>query len=182
MSALVDLPTANRCWAPSVWVEERACFLDQAKQGPPESRTQAGPAAPAGRTPAIDHCDLQGPQPVRGSQLERLQTGGVSPRHRRCLAVCHLYAPWMTAGWRGMMFIASQGNFLPLTFTFTSRKEKNSLIQSPVRKLYWESRNQSNTKQLNSNLAGHRSTVSRFCWVLSEFRRVLLLTQEDLLG
>lgn len=79
VSALVDLPPANRCWAPSVWVEERACFLDQAKQGPPESRTQAGPAAPAGWAPAIDHCDPRGPQPGRGSQLERLQTGGVSP-------------------------------------------------------------------------------------------------------
>lgn len=35
------------------------------------------------------------------------------------------------------MFIAFQGNFLPLTFTFTSRKEKKPiLIQSPVRELY----------------------------------------------
>lgn len=138
MSALVDLPTANRCWAPSVWVEERACFLDQAKQGPPERRTQAGPAAPAGRTPAIDHCDSRGPQPGRGSQLERLQTGGVSSPAPLLLGCLSSLRPLDDSRVEGMMFIASQGNFLPLTFTFTSRKEKNSFIQSLVRKLYWE--------------------------------------------
>lgn len=82
VSALVDLPTANRCWAPSVWVEERACFLDQAKQGPPESRTQAGPAAPAGRTLAIDHCDLRGPSRAEVHSWKGSRPGVSAPAPR----------------------------------------------------------------------------------------------------
>lgn len=76
----------------------------------------------AGRTPAIDHTDHRGPPARRDSQLGRLRNrrGSRAPCTAAVREFVILAPPGMTAG-RRMFIVASQGSFLPLTFTFTSR-------------------------------------------------------------